>query len=247
MNREEVYAAWAPDDGAWTDWVKPVLFGSMWTDVEAQSNDNSATWLSEALLRPLGDVTQVAVVVELPGVRSVAAGLALGQHGFRPIPLYNAVPFHGAFVALYGVMQALVNGAEAVGQLPLAAPPAFLLDSMRMRRRRLEGYAAPYDNRWVVRSDDFPSPGRLQRAGIRRILLLQETLARPATDLEPTLLAWQASGLELWRLAEDVPAAAALHQLSQRPWYERLATWLSSESPRRRGDGAYGRFYRHGG
>jgi len=42
-------------------------------------------WLPDA-----GD--KVALVVDLPGAEGVAAGLAFAGRGYRPVPLYNALP-----------------------------------------------------------------------------------------------------------------------------------------------------------
>jgi len=70
---------------------------------------------------------------------------------------------------------------------------------------------------------------------------------RPAPDLESVLLAWQGSGLELWRLAEREPAPAEPFHLRRRSWFLRLLSWLDSTGPRRRWDGLYGRYWPQSG
>lgn len=99
------------------------------------------------------------------------------------------------------VKQALVSGATQLLALPPTAPPAFLLDASRLAAPSVSSRVARYDNRWVVRLTDFPSPSKLSGAGIRRALLIRSTSERPAPDLEAVLLEWQQRGIELWRLA----------------------------------------------
>ena len=242
-----MYDAWSPDEGAWSDWVKPVLFGFMDPEMAPEPRESRDWELNRELLAPLGDLGKVAAIVDLPGESGVELGLQLGAFGFRPVPLYNAIPAAGAFVALEGVVLALVDGAEAVRTLPLLASPAFLLDALRMTRRQLDGVHRPYDNRSVVRETDFPSPGALLTAGIERVLLIQSTFGPPQPDLEPILLKWQHAGLSLWQIAEVRSSPAQRCLLSRRPWYQRLSMWLNSAEPYPRGDGSYGRFAPQGG
>lgn len=248
MKREEVHAAWAPDGAAWSSWVKPVLFACLAEDVQPDPSPSAAPWPGVELLAPLGALADVAVVVDLPQADGVWAGVALGTHGFRPIPLYNALPHVGAFVDLQPISRALVDASERVAQLPRDAPPAFLLDALRLTvRLHHAGSEHLYDNRSVVRATDFPSVLRLQERGIRRILLIQRHETRHQLDLEPILLGWQRGGLSLWRLVEGSSLAAAPYVFRRLAWYDRLAEWLQRPTLSRRSDGTYGQFWVQGG
>jgi hypothetical protein len=218
-------------------WVHPQGF-------EPEAAKNEERWLE--LAARIASAEPGAVVVELPGEAGVFLGVALSEVGYRPVPLYNAVPHRAGLVELDSVMSALAGGAAQLGPLAPSAPPAFLLDSRRMSTRALPGDVAAYDNRSITRLTDFPSPSRLARAGFQRALLVQAVPERPSPDLEAVLLEWQGHGLELWRLAADVDEPARPFVLQPRPWYARARAWLLGMGLRQRRDGAYGRFLRQG-
>jgi hypothetical protein len=172
MVKDLVFAAWAPDLSIWTPWVKPVLFAHL------------TEWNSESVPPMQIDTHRFdfvqpgaggAIVVDLPAEASVLAGLVLAGKGFRPVPLYNALPGPANVIDLTGILSALVMGAEHLEklQLPGDAPPAFLLDA----RRRGEGadlLPGRFDNRSVSLPTDFPSANLLLSRGIRRALLIQQ-------------------------------------------------------------------------
>ena len=89
MTCDEVYRAWAPQERAWSTWVKPVLFAH--ADKATAASDEltpstvDASWASVAN-------GSTAVVVDLPGDAGVWFGLALAAKGYAPVPLYNAIP-----------------------------------------------------------------------------------------------------------------------------------------------------------
>src|SRR5881394_3940880 len=88
MNKDEVFSIWAPDGSLWSRWAKPVLFAYL-------DAGPSQTPVSEATIdvswspAPGGNV---ALVIDLPGAKGVWYGVALAERGYRPVPLYNAVP-----------------------------------------------------------------------------------------------------------------------------------------------------------
>jgi hypothetical protein len=246
VNREEVFDAWSPEGAVWSRWVKPVLFACLPEEQEVPSVA-PAPWLEPALLGPMNPAADVAVIVDLPGDQAVWTGLVLADCGFQPTPLFNAVPHPDGFVNLDSTMDALVGAAQVLASRSPQELPAFLLDANRAPTVRPSVGTRPYDNRSLVRDTDLPSPALLQKHGVRRVLLIQATLERPAPDLESVLLAWQRGGLELWRLAKREPAAAEPFQLRPRSWYLRLLSWLDSSGPRRRWDGIYGRYWQQGG
>lgn len=134
------------------------------------------------------------------------------NHGFRPVPVINAVPgpaeislgltrpvATGAVIDMVAIVNAMLSFTELVRRAPLApnAPPVFLLDS-----QRIDSQAAPeegsFDNRWIVIPQDFPSAEFLSRQGISKVLLVQQDRLTPRDDLAHVLLRWQQRGIEIW-------------------------------------------------
>jgi hypothetical protein len=202
MSPLNLYAQWAPVASCWSDWAKPVLF----TDL---TDDDFATGMT-AFLEPLDmhhmpvATTGMAIVVDLPGVQSVQAGLGLAALGYRPVPLYNAAPppgdvFTTAVVEVGRIRQALKDNAAALTEmgLPLDAPPCFLLDSLR---RVGSNSATPgkFDNRWITFPEDYPSANTLKSKGISGIVVLQTEAVEPQSDLRHVLLRWQEAGLTIY-------------------------------------------------
>src|SRR5580765_130756 len=88
MNKVEVFSTWAPENSIWSPWAKPVLFAHL---------DSALSYIPVA--GAPGDVSwspppdeRVAIVLDLPGAEGVIIGLALAVRGYRPVPLYNALP-----------------------------------------------------------------------------------------------------------------------------------------------------------
>ena len=175
--------------------------------------DLDATWIPTA-----GD--NVALVLDLPSAYAVWSGVALASRGYRPVPLYNAVPGPTltAFVSLgIGASTSLVDVSPILAALshgtPLLrrtrldpeSPPAFLLDSNRRGEGRL---ATPgrFDNRSISFTTDFPSTTFLKARGIRRALLIQSTGDHPQPDLAHTLRRWQDGGIVIELKALDTSA-----------------------------------------
>jgi len=194
ISSEDCFSVWAPEGAAWTEWAKPVLFltaaGSLPTDrPEASAVDPRIVSVGSG---------QSAVVVDLPGVEAIDAGLALAARGYRPVPLFNGTQGPSPVIDLDAVVAALGAAADRLKALSLGsdAPPAFLLDA---RRTTTPGgdLAGRYDNRWMVLPQDFPSFARLGSRGIRECVVLQRGSPTPAEDLCHVLLRWQQGGLRL--------------------------------------------------
>jgi hypothetical protein len=234
MKREDVHRCWAPANEPWSAWVKPVLFANLDEETEPGPLPPLPEWLHSAAVEPMRDA---AVVIDLPGETGTLAGVALASHGFRPVPLYNAVPSPAAIVNQTQIMRVLVDGAERVAAVPLGATPAFLLDANRMGLGQAV-LPGRFDNRSICRASDFPAAEILLRAGIRRVLVIQQGSGRPAPDLEIILLAWQSQGIALWRKSADEPAAPFV--LRPRFWISRLLHAVRSAFLRRQADSSYG-------
>lgn len=242
MTRDEVYDAWAPEGSTWADWVKPVLFSCMSSAEETGRLELDDDWARIAAR--IAEAGPFAVVVELPGAQGVELGVCLSRVGYQPVPLYNALPHPRGSVELRAVVDALALGAQGLGDYRAGAPPAFLLDAARMA---VGPRAARYDNRSQVLATDFPSLGKLESHGLHRVLLVRADRERPGPDLESLLLDWQSRGVELWRLVTSDALPPERYPLRRRPWLARARAWLGRASPRRRRDGAYGRFWQQGG
>src|SRR5437763_11166444 len=90
LTPKEVFEIWAPPDSLWSPWAAPALFN--WLHCIEQD-------------RPMDDLTvdvnsldlddSTAVVLDLPGVRTVRVAMALAAKGHRPVPLFNTSPGPG--------------------------------------------------------------------------------------------------------------------------------------------------------
>src|SRR5882724_4842320 len=207
MTNEEIFAAWSPENSLWSTWAKPVLFAQMSTSFVLSP---SAETSRDADWSPPPD-EKIALVLDLPGEEGVRVGLALAGRGYRPVPLYNALPLpfgapifdplsgrSVAAVNMLPIIGALLEGADQLARMsiPTNAPPAFLLDANRYGdgSRILPD---EFDNRSICFTTDFPSANFLLTHGIQRILLVQRDRIEPQTDLKHVLRRWQDGGLLL--------------------------------------------------
>jgi hypothetical protein len=226
LTNEECYEIWAPDNGLWSPWAKPVLFTeappARRIEASPASGAPGPSWLPDAR-------RDLAVVVDLPGAESVLTGLALARRGFRPVPLYNGNAGYGMVptVPVDDIAHLLFERADLLREQRLApeAPPAFLLDANRDRGAPIPGV---FDNRWVVLPQDFPSATFLLANGIREVLILQHNALEPDTDLAHVLLRWQRAGVHMRvaaALAGGGPVELVVHppSLFRRAWYGAIA------------------------
>jgi hypothetical protein len=219
MKPEAIYEAWAPPDGAWSLWVRPVLFAQM-----SESADASRTEAWQSL-----DVTwapaagECVVVIDLPGEESVLLGLALAGRGYRPVPVYNTCTGPSEVVDQHPLLRGLrAGGASLAAQgLALPAPPAFLLDSRRMSLPR-EVRPEDFDNRWKVLPRDLPSGQLLHGRGFTRILLVQHGQRQPHEDLALILRRWRDAGLALLTKDMAVPGPPRPLALGRPAWYRAI-------------------------
>ena len=247
MTKEEIFDVWAPPGGLWSPWVKPVLFACMEREPPLPARSEPPWDVSWA--PPASGNT--ALVLDLPGAEGVFAGLALVACGYRPVPLYNAVPSPSdlaggstSLVEVRTISAALWHGTADLRQaaLPEDAPPAFLLDA----NRRGEGQSAVpgrFDNRSISFTTDFPSANFLEAHGVQRAVLAQVTVGRPQTDLAHTLLRWQDGGISIEQkglgsqepmVPLDVPRPSGFGSL-----WQRVITLMGL---RRHGLGGFGGF-----
>lgn len=230
MNKEEIYSIWAPDTSIWSTWVKPVLFAHLDSSpfVGAINEFPEPAWAAD--LSP-----KTAIVVDLPSAAGVHLGLALAKCGFRPVPLYNAIPsprrgWEGfdlsfpnqvlAAVNVLPIMDALRAGAHLLVRSHLAAdaPPVFLLDANR-HGRGFRPNPGTFDNRAVCFTTDFPSANFLLAHGIDRALLIQADQFVPHEDLAHVLRRWQDGGINLLRVNANSPLPPEPFKVLRPSWY----------------------------
>lgn len=197
MNKEQIFTSWAPDNVQWSRWAKPVLFSNIVTGKYDLEDDVIQT--DNWTYGPIPE--HMAVIVDLPGKEALLMAFKLAGQAFRPVPLYNCNFANEALIDVEPLMLLLEQGAPILKRLnlPLDAPPAFLLDANRMQGEPKPGF---FDNRWMTFPQDFPSANYLLSQKIAGILLLQESNL-PAEDLAHVLMRWQDAGLKIYLPGTD--------------------------------------------
>jgi hypothetical protein len=229
MNKEEIFSVWAPDDSPWSPWVKPVLFAfvdSPLAHIPVVGVADDVSWCPAS-------AANAALVLDLPGLEGVLTGLALAKRGYRPVPLYNAIPLPFgspqvdpltgrtvASVDVQPIISALRAGAETLGrlELPIDAPPAFLLDANRSGDVR-KMQPDEFDNRSVSFTTDFPSANFFASRGIQRVVLVQRSRTEPQLDLAHSLRRWQDAGFILECKRVDSSDPIERFQIARPSWY----------------------------
>ena len=251
MTKEEIYAIWAPETSLWSRWVKPVLFAhldSALAEIPLTETACDVSWAPPAGLKTV-------LVVDLPSANGVLAGLALAEKGYRPVPLYNAVPLPCgqpilgpstgrpvAAVNVWPILSSLRAGAERLAQLelPADAPPAFLLDANRAGEGRTMD-PGEFDNRSTSFTTDFPSANFFASHGFNRMLLVQNDRLEPRPDLAHSLRRWQDAGFILERKRADSPAPPDHFEVPRPSWYGAMfQRALASIGLRRAANGGFG-------
>ena len=253
LTKEEVLRVWAPPEALWSRWVKPVLFAFADGTFEippAPSKRLNLDWAPGS----------AAIVVDLPGEDSVVYGIELARCGYRPVPLYNALPFpvkekdlppHArsrTTVDVLPILAAICRETETLKQLRLAtaSPPAFLVDADR-RIARIDPESGVFDNRAVCFETDFPSADFLLSHGLGTAIVVQED-AQIAGDLSQILIQWQQRGIHvlLKQIGDSSPPRSVIVQrpsFLRRIWF-RIAVALDLH----RGElGAFGGIVPSGG
>lgn len=201
MTAKEIYRIWAPVGCKWVDWVRPVPFVAM--------NEYSKTYDMMNPLVPEPDFLEdwrkdSALIVDLPGAESVAEGIALARAGFRPIPIFNGTIEQAgsrATVDNQSAGIALIWGAGELDGIELDkdAPPAFLLDTNRLQRFKMED--ALFDNSWDIYPQDIPSADLFISRGIRNIIVVGRAASKLqpiSKDLAKILYKFSQKKLQIW-------------------------------------------------
>jgi hypothetical protein len=204
MNPRASYQTFADPKSPWAPWVKPVLFASA---------KSTSILQGPAASKATGSMPfdpRCGWVIDLPGVDAIGAARIALAAGLRPIPLYNGADGPLPMIDNSQLAQALFALAEDVAQaqLPMNAPPAFLIDS-----RRFPGWNTPrpgvFDNRWMVFPQDFPSGKFLLAHSVQSVCVLNQANSIPE-DLVHVLFGWQQDGVQILHTHNANPTPAAI-------------------------------------
>jgi hypothetical protein len=243
MTPQYVFDIWSPPGGLWSPWVKPVLFAHVKPLAYYGEVQLPAAPVMPWLGRREGREGQAALVIDLPGELAVVVALHAARAGYRPVPLYNAVPGSGGSAAAVCDVAPIVAALSVVTpeldglNLPYAAPPAFMLDAARRCGSGVQPQPGMFDNRSVSLPTDFPSANRLLSQGIRRVMLIQTDRPDPQEDLAHTLLRWQQAGIAIESVMPNDPVAQLVPITVRKPflyrqlWQRLLATMGLRRSP----------------
>lgn len=258
MNKEEVFKIWAPDDSPWSTWVKPVLFAHL----DAVNEASELPPPPDTLRWCPPPEKKGAMVADLPGVEGVLMGIALAEQGYRPVPLYNAVPLPGdrvildpatgrnvAAVNVTPIISGLRTGTNNLARLQIRedAPPVFLLDANRQGDGHVVA-VGEFDNRSVCFTTDFPSANFLLAQGIQSVLLVQRDRRDPQPDLAHVLRRWQEGGVPLESMRLDSELQPERLDVPRPPWFGAMfQRALSALGLRRSSGGGFGVWIGAGG
>lgn len=211
MIGKDIFKIWAPIGAKWIDWVRPVLFIA----INYSYKPNAIINFTIPDINYINELPEnTAIFLDLPSHDSVEEGLALAKFGFRPIPLYNGTnEQHGsmALVDNHAIENALIWGADEIQKLniPNDAPPAFLLDSNRMHRFKMN--VSVFDNSWDLYDQDIPSAEYFLKNGINKIIVRGEKIQK---DLIKILYKFQKKGIKiLWTVGYEKPKDVIIKKL----------------------------------
>lgn len=189
---KEIYKIWAPAGCKWVEWVRPVPF----IGINKEPNKYSCNSICSPVIG--FDIPKdCAFIVDLSGAESVAMGITLAKMGIRPIPVYNGtIEQKGARANVDNglICQALLWGTRELQTMTFSndALPAFLVDSNRMHRYKME--EGIFDNSWDIYPQDLPSADYFMKNNIKKIVIITEKIFK---DINQILYSYQNKGIEI--------------------------------------------------
>jgi len=214
MDFRDAYKIWASEDSKWTQWVRPVPFAlhccdSVINNGTAKEGSSVYDSIQECANHVISfDIPEIfyldklventAIIIDRCGYCAVNEGLALAEMGWRPIPLYNGTNEQSGSMALvdnHGIEHALLWGACVLKGMNISqsAPPAFLLDSNRRHRYKMD--VTVFDNSWDLYNQDIPSPEYFSANGINKIIIVGEKIHK---DLRVIFHEFQKKGISFF-------------------------------------------------
>lgn len=194
MIGRDIFNIWATRGAKWTQWIRPVPFVAINEDFKSydicEFTIPNITYINELPM-------DTAVIVDLSDDEGIKEGIALAKIGFRPIPVYNGTePQEGVMATVDNnvIEYGLIKGAMELKNLTIAndAPPAFLLDSDRMNRYKMN--ESIFDNSWDIYPQDLPSAKYFLENGIDKIIVVGEKIQK---DLKKILYKFQKEGIKI--------------------------------------------------
>ena len=185
-------------------WLRPGL-----AEAERQAHARASRLRREPDLAEAG--TDLAVILDLPGPQTIAAGAALALRG-DPVPTFDNLPHPRGVVPSSDTLAAAVAWSSTYRQARAArtanVPALFLLDGERLRVYN------PADDRFDNRSHArLPSVAAWKALGVKRIIYVREHAGDVAErdDLNELFVALAEAGIAirhvgLDRFAADTPA-----------------------------------------
>ncbi|MBO5180048.1 MAG: hypothetical protein J6B87_06865 [Clostridia bacterium] len=195
MTGREVFKIWAPLGSKWVEWVRPVSFVAIGNGLKEYGIYNL---MKNDIVYTNKASKSTAIIVDLPGYESVEEAIELAKIGYRPIPIYNGTNEQERAMATSdntSVEIALIKGAAELEKinLPNDAPPAFLLDTNRMSRYKMN--VGIFDNSWDVYNQDMPTAKYLVENGIKKIIVRADEKIQK--DLRKILYKYQVAGINI--------------------------------------------------
>ena len=195
MLGEEIYKIWAPIGAKWVDWVRPVPFVAINNNFKTDKLYNFSTSKINYIDSLKNDT---AIIVDMRGSTSVEEGISLAHLGYRPIPIYNGTIEQENVLATVdnkSIVSALIYGAKELENIsiPKDAPPAFLLDTNRLNRYKMN--VSVFDNSWDIYDQDMPTAEYLIKNGIKNILVRSNSIKK---DLKEILYKYKKKGLNVF-------------------------------------------------
>jgi hypothetical protein len=240
MSYRSVQDIWVGKGDRWSVWVKRPLFAALDTEEIEQDRDGHYPVDEAAIecVQAWAAGAKTALVLDLPGAKSLKLGLALATRGYRPVLMVNASSQAREVIDMRPVLRLLVEGARYTQAFanPPQAPPVFLLDSRR-------GGASPptpgsFDNRWTMFRTDMPSVSVLKSRDIGRVVIVQSATS-PLGDLEAVAAAYARGGLDV-QVGTWPSRTLRPFDLPRFAWLRRSLRALFHPGPPRLDNGTYG-------
>lgn len=189
---EEAFSIWAPENGQWSNWVKPAVFASM--DGKANTVDSNPIIVPEVSWHS-PEIQRSALILDLPSDQSIWESIALLKFHYQPVPLFNCCREAGMVIEVGPIVQALWKAAKVLKDSSVSKDglPVFLLDSNRLSHKELLT-PGKFDNRWCVLPQDMPSAAMLKSKGVNSVCLRTNKLEN---DVAHILNRYQVDGLKV--------------------------------------------------
>lgn len=194
MTGKDIFKIWAPVGAKWVDWVRPVPF----IGIKEKTKLYTVTDFIISDIKYINKLDEnTAIIVDLPSSDGIKEGLGLAKLGFRPIPLYNGTNGEQGAISILNNQEIetdLIYGALELKKIHIRddAPPAFLLDSNRTHRFKMN--VSVFDNSWDIYSQDMPSVEFFKQNNINKIIVRGEKIQR---DLKRILYKFQKENIQI--------------------------------------------------